>query len=32
MKKDEEFIIEVGLWILLVVVCMGIVKIITLIL
>lgn len=32
MKQDKEFIIEVGLWILLVVVCIGIVKIITLIL
>jgi hypothetical protein len=32
MKKDEEFIIEAGLWILLVLVCMGIIKIISLIL
>ena len=27
MKKDNEFIIEAGLWISLVLVCMGIIKI-----
>jgi hypothetical protein len=29
MKKDNEFIIEAGLWISLVVACLGILKIIT---
>jgi len=32
MKKDNDFIIEAGLWISLVLVCMGIIKIISLIL